>query len=356
MRTVVQLPTNDKRAIDVYSPAPELAVERDSRQQPQAKEENVPADIGRPRRAILKALTFYHFLTAEQITRLLYSPTSYTYVNKHLQYLVKNGLVEWVLPAKQMLLGRAPYVYTLSREGRTVAKDLGFPVLGRYRAEGTHKAYPIAHVLAVNEFLIKTALLSKTYPDIMLRKLIHDKELFASPLPVKMPGQRKPALLRPDSWIDMGQKSLRRRYCFCLEMNLTEITSPNKWKEVVRKYLYCIPAYKERFGTPILTVLVSIQTATDFPVKSLESLTPEEQDERKQAEKDRRVRLETLRLWTEAEAKTQNKVNEAGMFYFSSAPLDVLTPTELYFSPHWSIPYHDTPVSLLQNPEEEVLA
>ena len=106
-----------------------------------------------------------------------------------------------------------------------------------------------------------------------LRHFVHERRLLADPLKVEIPTDAgtKTTFLSSDLWLDIGQKSLRHRYCNSVELNLTEI-SQNRWREVVRKYLYRRPAYKERFGTDLLTVLGSIQTATGYPIKSLTSL------------------------------------------------------------------------------------
>lgn len=314
--------------------------------------------IGRPRSAIMKTLAAYYYLTAEQITRLLFSPASYAYVNNtHLKFLADSGLVERILPAKQLLYGKPPYVYTLSGKGRQLAKQLGEPVQGRNRSilESTHKPYTLSHMLAVNEFLIKTTLLAKHQEDMVLRQTVHDKVLARNPLSVTLPtqtGGRETKNLIPDSWIDLGQKSLRRRYCFCVEVNLTELTQ-RRWRETIRKYLYCLPAYKEHFGTGIITVLVSIQTPTDFPIKPLDKLTPAEWEQRHLEEQRRRHRRQNLLQWTETEVQAQNLLSAADMFRFSSAPLDQLSSEELYFGQHWYSPFSDSPVSLLVSEDRE---
>src|SRR4051812_23982633 len=101
-QVIVELPKPAK-VIAVYSPL--LPIGETTVPLPVAppiEDNDLLAGIGKPRRAILKALSAYYYLTAEQLTRLLFSPTSYTYVNKHLQFLIKNQLVEWLVPAKQL--------------------------------------------------------------------------------------------------------------------------------------------------------------------------------------------------------------------------------------------------------------
>jgi hypothetical protein len=63
---------------------------------------------------IFVALAEFEYLTAEQITRLLYAPASLSHVRKQLKYLVASGFV-LALAGKAVNL---PLVYTLSGVGR----------------------------------------------------------------------------------------------------------------------------------------------------------------------------------------------------------------------------------------------
>jgi hypothetical protein len=220
--------------------------------------------------------------------------------------------------------------------------------------ETIHKPFALSHILAVNEFLIKTVLFAKCNPDIVLRRTLHDKVLAGHPMQVHLPElpAEKTKKLIPDSWVDLGQLSIRRRYCYCVEQNLTHVRQ-KVWRETVRKYLYCTPSYKEQFGTNVLTVLVSIQSATDFPVKPLDRLTPAEQEERAVEAKNREHRRQLLLSWTEAEVKAQNRQRSSDMFRFTSAPLDEMTPEELYCAAHWYTPFQDTPAPLILAAKEE---
>src|ERR671915_2523038 len=72
---------------------------------------------------ILVALSEFGYLTATQITTLLYAPSSHAYVRKQLNALVA---AKYVIP----LAGRfvtQPRVYTLTGKGYSVLKSLGVP-------------------------------------------------------------------------------------------------------------------------------------------------------------------------------------------------------------------------------------
>jgi hypothetical protein len=49
----------------------------------------VAEELSKPERDILETLSPFNFLTAEQLTRLLYSPASHAYVQHHLRSLVQ---------------------------------------------------------------------------------------------------------------------------------------------------------------------------------------------------------------------------------------------------------------------------
>jgi hypothetical protein len=69
---------------------------------------------------ILCALGEFDYLTAEQITRLCYAPSSVSFVKKKLRLLVAAKFV-LALPRQSVT---APTVYTLTGKGRAVAETL----------------------------------------------------------------------------------------------------------------------------------------------------------------------------------------------------------------------------------------
>jgi hypothetical protein len=78
---------------------------------------------------IIVALAEFDYLTAGQITRLLYAPSSITHVHEQMKSLVAKGYV-------LTLGGRAvnlPLIYTLSSAGRHYASLLGAARGKRFR-------------------------------------------------------------------------------------------------------------------------------------------------------------------------------------------------------------------------------
>jgi hypothetical protein len=103
---------------------------------------------------ILVALAEFDYLTATQITRLLYAPSSHAHVRKQVNTLVASG---FVLP----LAGRLvimPRVYTLTETGYAYISALEITVRKRVRpSEERDKArnlFFLEHTIAVSDVLI----------------------------------------------------------------------------------------------------------------------------------------------------------------------------------------------------------
>src|SRR4051812_8786724 len=119
--------------------------------------------------AILLALARYHYLTAAQVSRLLY-PTMRDR-NREAQrrtkdladagYILRLG----VLPKPQY--GRRPVVCTLADKGRKYVQDLGASVRPYFRPKEEHRAYAsfpfMRHTLASIDVLITAERLCRDY-------------------------------------------------------------------------------------------------------------------------------------------------------------------------------------------------
>jgi hypothetical protein len=104
---------------------------------------------------IMLALADFEYLTADQLTRLLYAKGSLTYVKAKLKALIE---ADFILP----LGGRSlnlPRIYTLKMKGRQFTSMLGKPTDLRFRPGELHeKAYNLffmRHTLAVIDVLTR---------------------------------------------------------------------------------------------------------------------------------------------------------------------------------------------------------
>src|SRR5688572_13986374 len=98
----------------------------------QARGANPYITLGTQDESILRCLARYHYLLARQICRLLYSPSSITYVQTKLKRLADAGYCQRVWMPKPGRYGSAPAVYTLARRGINYLRAAGVPIHGRY--------------------------------------------------------------------------------------------------------------------------------------------------------------------------------------------------------------------------------
>src|SRR5215204_263733 len=134
----------------------------------------VAHDLTKPERDILQALAIYSMLTAEQITRMLYSPASHAYAQRHLRSLVKKGYLEQILPPKQTRFGSTPFVYIMTSLSRNYLASIGETLPPRFRPsdERRRRGGPLLHSIAVNEVLLNAHLLAKEKEDTELLEFV----------------------------------------------------------------------------------------------------------------------------------------------------------------------------------------
>lgn len=268
---------------------------------------------------ILRATYRYHFLTIDQVTRLLYSKGARTTASTRLKRLADAGyLTRTAIPTRQ---GNGPAVYTLARKGLQFVAELGYPIPNRARAS-EERAYSylfFAHTLAVNDVLISAELLARAHPtSVVIDQMLHERDLKRRPVAVD-DGHGGTLAVIPDGYLSLvlgGQY----RMCFAFEIDRgTE--DQQAWRRKVRALLrYVQGPYQQAFGTDNLTVCVVA--------------TPGH------------ARLQQLYGWTTAELDECGKQSEGDLFRFA-APTPDLTPDQLFFGAGWFVPYSNTPVALI---------
>jgi hypothetical protein len=313
--------------------------------------------INKPQHEVLEALAEFGELTAEQLLRKLQmKPGSKSYLFRQLRDLAAGdggkSYVEVMTAPIHIPFGGAPYVYALGPLGRRYLKRMEYPIQRRYRAreERLHKRIPLEHRLVVNEFLLQAMLLERRNLGVFLSEYLHESYWSANPLKVQIytdTGETKTVSIAPDLLLDFQIKTPRNQYRFLPEITLSRV-SQRRWRQKVRAYCYSLQAYIERFGTNLLTAIpVLVASPTSYLRKDLSRLKPHEQEARDQEAKRCQKLASDLLRWTEAELTKLNLQQEADLFCFSSAPLDEMTPEELFFSAHWVIPFDSTPRPLM---------
>jgi hypothetical protein len=271
---------------------------------------------------ILVALAEFEYLTAQQLTRLLYAPSSLAFVRKHLKSLVASSLV-LALPGRFVTL---PYVYTLTSKGYTYLAAQGLHHAKRVRLseerEKAHNLFFMQHTLAVSDVLINARLLSHTYPEIVLNRIITQRELKRK-IYVNLPKENRKICIEPDASVDfMIHETWHQQTWqdfFHLEV-YRHLPMEPRFKQKVQGYVtYATTGQHEAlFHTPALSVVVFAATEQQAA---------------------------TLKRWTEE--ALQEMPQEGQRFFFCSIDPATAQPTEMYLAPVWQQAFSNTPTPLL---------
>jgi Replication-relaxation len=280
-----------------------------------------------PMEKIMLALADFEYLTAEQLTRLLYAQGSLTYVKAKLKTLVE---ADFIMP----LGGRnhnLPRIYTLKVKGRQFTTMLGKPTELRFRPGEVHeKAYNLffmRHTLAVIDVLISARLLTQTVSDIVLNNMFQERDLRRKIYVAIAQDKEKPRniCLEPDASLDFTVQQAWRDF-FHIEL-YRHLPMQRRFKQKVQGYLTYAgsPAHQEFFRTSALSIAMFAAT---------EQLA------------------QMLKQWTEDVLAKLNEQAEGQRFFFSSVIPGQVSPTELFLSLVWSLAFSNTPTPLLELMEE----
>jgi hypothetical protein len=235
-----------------------------------------PVEKLSPVEKIMLALADFEYLTAEQLTRLLYSSGSLTYVKAKLKTLVE---ADFILP----LGGRnhnLPRIYTLKVKGRQFTTMLGKPTELRFRPGEVHeKAYNLffmRHTLAVIDVLIAARLLTQTVPGIVLNNMFLERELRRKIYVAISQDKEKPRniCLEPDASLDFTIQQAWRDF-FHIEL-YRHLPMERRFKQKIQGYLTyaCSPLHQELFRTSALSI--ALIAATEQLAQMLKRWTEED--------------------------------------------------------------------------------
>jgi hypothetical protein len=159
------------------TPKPKQIVLFSAQQRTERMLMSTPVNTLKGAEKILVAISEFDYLTAEQVTRLLYKETSRAFVRKKLRALVTQGYV-------LTLGGRAvnlPLIYTFTSRGRTYAGMLGEQSRKRFcpseEKEKSENFFFMKHTLAVTDVLIASRLLAQTVPGVTLTRMCLERSL-----------------------------------------------------------------------------------------------------------------------------------------------------------------------------------
>jgi protein involved in plasmid replication-relaxation len=270
---------------------------------------------------MLCALATFDYLTANQITRLLYAPSSHAYVRKQLHRLVSAG---FVLP----LVGRlvtTPRVYTLTETGYSYMAALGMPNSKRVKPteeqEKAHNLYFLQHTIAVTDVLISAHLLSQTVPGIRLTRLLTERELKRTiyvPLPDRT-GEGS-ICLEPDASVQFTIHETWEDF-FHIEVYRTHLREARFKRKIAGYVAYAVsPLHQQFFATSALAIAIFAATET---------------------------LAGTFKRWTEEALQEVQQPELGERFFFCSLDTATASPEELFLSPVWEQALSTTKTPLL---------
>jgi Replication-relaxation len=300
--------------------------------------------IGRPEGRILEAVNLFGQLTAEQLSRHL--DYSFRYTQDRCKDLAAGKYLQRLTLPKRTQAGSVPYVYTLARKGRRHLTDEGIAVKIRYRPSEQQARL---HTLATNEVLLQVIQATEKDPSLTLVRFIQDREFQNEPIQVPIPDKSRSgtASLIPDLWLHIRQSGEKTySYYFCIEVNLTPVEQ-KRWRRKVAMYLYCAKGIKERVGVDVFQVVTFLASPVTVLRRGTGSYSAQEHEDRAKAMAEAEKRKNDYLEWTERELAAHKREDDADWFVYSSLPFDSLTPSELVFSEHFSMPTGTETISLI---------
>ncbi len=289
---------------------------------------------------ILTAIFRHHIMTAEQVTRLLYSHGSLADVRKLLRALEKADYLTVRYLHRTTPFGSLPKLYTLDLNGFNYLKKQGHDMPPRFRRFDDKESAStfLPHTLAVNDVLIAAETVQKAFPAISLYGYKHELDLKREKAIVVIIEKKTDAgkveketiKVIPDLFMDFRIQQPERekpyRCCMFIEIDLNT-EGQRKIRQKVRAFLEFVKSGEclQRFGTKNPTVGFMNFDGGE-------------------------KRREELQKWAEAELKATKEPHFwTDMFVFTAAPEKptVVRGEELYLSPVWYTPFSDKPTLIM---------
>ena len=282
-----------------------------------------PYPINRTKDKLLRAIARYEYLSARQLTRLLYG-NSETMVERNLSQLLADRYLQFV-PYKDIRDdrpgGRPRRIYRLAQLGYDYVRSLGITPAGRFRAgdRGRQKALPLEHIQQANDLIILAHRFCKQHPTFRVERFETDAELKRHPVYFEGAGYR--VGVAPDAWTLLSDGE--DEYGIAWELDrATE--NRTVFREKVRMLVYYSQGgYAAEFETESLTIAF---VATEGGG----------------------ARLDSMRSWIEAELTELGAQAVASTFLLSAFNPEEVDPGETFHSPIWSQPFANQPVPLVE--------
>ena len=277
---------------------------------------------------VLRALLDYHFLTPEQMTRLLFSAGAKTHVYDKLHRLAEAKHVRALPMLRPQIRGSSRLLYALDRAGLTHLREIGIAVPEAYRLHEPkkHSYLFYDHQLSLSDLLIAATLLERHTPQAVLRRFVHDRELAHAPVSARLAGGELVTLV-PDASLEFVVTLAQQRGRFSVLWEVDRDTVDLRaWRKRVHGYLAGMAdgTLAAAFGAATLTVAISVP--------------------------DPRRQQELLSL-IGAVAEEEHLAELAGLMLVTAAD-PAATPPEVFFlAPLFAVPLSGELVPLLEHEE-----
>jgi hypothetical protein len=272
---------------------------------------------GLPGEKILRALGRYQLLTREQLTRLLYRPTSTTFVGEHLTRLTRLGYLRMGRLPLAIPVGGTPGSWTLAGPGRRFLLAAGV-VLPPERDRPLASPLHLRHLLELNDALIALELLCRAEPRLVLEGVRHERLLRHDAPRVLLPDGRATTVV-PDAWIDLAVDTAPMGIALELDRG-TEDERP--WRRKVAALLALAAGpYHDAFAAESITVAVVVTSGAR--------------------------RVGELVRWTEAELMARGKPAWGELFWLTGAVPAATDPAALFLGARWVRPFDPAPRPLV---------
>lgn len=286
---------------------------------------------------VLRAVGRYHYLTSEQLTRLLFSPKSGSYTSEILTRLTRERYLERTIMPREGEWGRAKSVWSLVGKGRIYLEGMEISLLPRVSHPAGRSYSHFKHLMAVNDTLISCELFARDEDEVELAGFVHERVLHRTlqRVDVILSGKTLSTPVAADGWVDFrigGDQT-------CLWLEVDRATEHvHLWLKKIQAIVeyYDAGGYNERFGTDAITVMVvAIPDAGVDPIRRRNEL-------KRWTEQTLTHLRETRKAWK----RTFNGWDET--FVFTAVNPAEVTPREFFLGRHWLTPFSDEPKALLE--------
>lgn len=247
---------------------------------------------------ILAALARYHYLTASQLTWLLFRPTTHTTTQMTLTALTRAGYLSMDRFGNAKTSGAKHGVWTLTARGRSYLEAHGVDVPPRIHHKIAHADAFYQHVGLTNDILIALECAARAPDAFALERFVHDLSL-----------RREAGRPIPDAWVEVQLDG--RTGGLWVEADCSGSVKEGRWREKLAALRECYRSgrYEAAYGTPSLMVAVVCQPGAK--------------------------RRDQLLAWTEAFLRAEGMAGWAATFRFTAADPGHISPQDFVHGQHW---------------------